>query len=324
MDVPSKIFGMPVTVEGKVRLKGYPNAYISAYSCSNASIGKTPCLIFEPKSAVKPLQVEKMFQAVSTGEEKPCILVTPLLTAYQRSSLSERGIAWLKSERTFHIPFLAASCDEPRDDRRPSSTFSAGAQLVALRAIDGSWDRMTSTEVAKRMGKSLSSVSAYFAQVAAVEPSLIASKGRTRYIVSPVSATEKRAAFERLEARMSSPVKRRELIVCNEDTKATLSKLPVSGVSALSKHTMIAPDAWSTKATAARDKKTLAAVSNLPRLDSRDEGVPDAELEIWAYKPEESDLLSLYLDTKALAAEEDDERLAQAAQDLKEKIFNER
>ncbi len=324
MNLPEKIFNLPVVVKGTAKLKGYPNVYTHAYDCLRAAIGGVSCFVFESKGAVKPLQVSKMFESVSSNEGLPCLLACPALSAYQRRSLSERCVAWLKDKDTFHIPFLMASCNVSRSEARAASALSAEAQHIALRAIDGSWDGMTSTDVAERIGKSLSSVSSYFAEIAAVEPKLIGKKGRTRYIVSPATAEDKSTTFDSMERYMSSPVKRRVLLASDGNDEVALDGFPLSGISSLSNRTLIAPDAWATRAVARSDKKTLETIDRCVILENVDEGEPYVEIEIWAYEPEEDDMLSLYLDAREMAADEGDDRLQQAAMELKEMIFVER
>ncbi|MBQ9001603.1 MAG: hypothetical protein IJ087_07105 [Eggerthellaceae bacterium] len=137
MGMPGKVFNMDVRVSGEAGLHGYPLAYTSAYSCLDASIGGSPCIIVEPKGEVKPLQVGKMTERIEAGEGKPCLLFSPKITAYQRRALSERGVAWMSSEDTFHIPFLAASCRPSRRRIGDGQALSAGAQQIAVNVIDG-------------------------------------------------------------------------------------------------------------------------------------------------------------------------------------------
>ena len=320
MSLPEKIFSMGVAVEGPARLVGYPNAYTSAYRCTKANIGGTACIAIEPKGDVRPLQVSKMFAAIAADEGVPCLLVCPKLSAYQRRSLSERGVAWVCDEGTFHIPFLAAACNAAGLKARTAGSLSAGAQQIAVRALDGSWDGMTSTDVAGMVGKSLSSVSSYFAQIAAVAPALIGSRGRTRFVASPKTPEERLAALERMESFMATPVKERVFIATSQEGKALLAALPLSGMSALSERTAIADDPWQTRAISAADKEKLASVLEGSERVGRNDS-PDAMLEVWSYAPSEDDLVSLYLDVNDYAQAEHDERVQEAANELKEAMF---
>lgn len=317
MEAPKKIFNMPVKVEGAVALNKYPLFFSKSYRCRRASIGDAPCILVEPLAEVKPLQVSKMFERLSAGEGVPCLLVSPNLSAYKRGSLSERGVAWVMNEEAFRIPFLAASLNVTSPIKNTSSHFSAGAQQIVVHALDGSWDAMTTSEVSKRMGKSLPSVSTYFSEIAAAEPSLISSKGRSRFVVSP---KEKQSAFDGLEPRLNSPVKRRLYLVCNDDAIKTCKDLPLSGVSALSARSMLADDPWETRAIAASDKERLSALlQNAEQVDKFDS--PNVLLEVWAYPPDKDDLVSLYLSLREYANKEHDDRLDEAVAQLREEML---
>ncbi len=152
------------------------------------------------------------------------------------------------------------------DDRPQDKDWAAGLPVIgnrtasaSPRAIDGSWAGMTTSEIAARVGKSLSSVSAYFAEINAADSALIGSRGRTRFIASPASAAEQLTTFERMERFMTSPVKRRMCLACGGAMPTELSRLPLSGVSALSKCTIIAADPWETRAVASPSQKTPGA-----------------------------------------------------------------
>jgi hypothetical protein len=323
MKLPNSIFGMTVAVSGSASLKGYPNMYTTAFRWTNITIGDAACLVAEPKALIKPLQIGKMFQSVSSGEGLPCLLVCERLTAYQRTALSDRAVAWLTNEETFHIPFLAASCRPMRATLRKAGNLSAAAQQIALRAIDGSWDGLTSTDVAKKINKSLSSVSSYFAEISAVSPLLIGSRGRTRFICSPATQKDRQSAFAQLEPQLSSPAKQRYFLVCDSAATSLCEKLPKAGISALSEYTMISDDSWSTRAIEAADKEMLKQIlDHSYQVAEYDD--PDMLLEVWSYRPEERDLLSLCLDVKSIAEYENDDRIEQALSELKGMVFGER
>ena len=320
MGMPERIFNMEVRVSGEADLHGYPLAYTSAYSCLDASIGGSPCIIVEPKGEVKPLQVGKMAGRIEAGEGKPCLLFSPKVTAYQRRALSERGVAWMSSEDTFHIPFLAASCRPSRRRLGDGQALSAGAQQVAANVIGGSWDGLSTTQIAGIMGKSLSSVSGYLAELGSIAPEVVGSRGRTRFVVSPSGAQGKRDLFDRLEPHLSSPVRRRVFLAPGREGADLFGSLPLSGASALSERTMLADEPWVTRAIAASDKPGIDRLLSCSEVVTRSDS-PSALLEVWDYAPREDDAVSLYLDVRELAESEGDERLDMAVEGLKEAMF---
>ena len=321
MDLPNKIFNMDIVVKEQAELKGYPNVYTSAFTSVNATIGGVPCIIVCPKGEVKPLQIHKMFANISARENKPCLFVCSKLSAYQRRSLSEYGVSWISNEETFHIPFLMASCNGAHFVR-PAQVLSASAQRIVIHALDGTWNELSSTEVSKTMGKSLSSISAYFAEIAAITPCLIGKRGRMRFIVSPEDGEEKRVLFTQAKPYLVSPVKKRIYLACSNAALKLCGTLPLSGISALSKHTNIANDPWETRAIPPSNKYLFAKIMEYSEQVTKNDA-PNVLLEVWEYDPSEKDLISLYLDVEEYAFSEGDERLNQAVSDLKEMMFDE-
>jgi hypothetical protein len=321
MDLPNKLFNMDIVVKEQAELKGYPNVYTSAFTSVNAIIGGVSCIIVCPKGEVKPLQIRKMFANISARENKPCLFACSKLSAYQRRSLSEYGVSWISNEETFHIPFLMASCNGAHFIK-PAQVLSANAQRIAIHALDGTWNRLSSTEVSKIMGKSLSSISAYFAQIAAIAPSIIGKRGRMRFIVSPESEKEKSALFAQLKPYLVSPVKNRIYLACDDVALKLCDALLLSGISALSKHTNIADDPWKTQAILTSNKDLLAKILEHSEQVTKND-TPNILLEVWEYDHSEEDLISLYLDVEEYAFSEGDERLDQAVSELKEMMFDE-
>lgn len=317
--LPEKLFNMDVVVKGEFSPRGYP-LFFSSYRLNRASIGNVECVVVEPKAEVRPLQIDKVCARIEKKEGVFCVFFAPKLTAYQRKSLSGRGVAWMASEDTFHIPFLGASCMPRRRGELAPKKLSAGAQALAVRIVDGGLGAMTTTQIAEAMGKSLSSISAYFAEIASVAPEAIGSRGRTRFVAPPGSAEARNGLFAKLEPFLSTPVKRRFFLVLDDGSKHEFENLPVSGVTALSRVTMLADDPWETRAVAASERDVIARMLEDCEVVAEGDS-PDALLEVWKYEPSERDRVSLYLDVRALAESEGDDRLADAADELRRRFL---
>lgn len=324
LQLPQKIFNMPVLVEGPADLTGFPSLYTHAYNCLKASIGDTGCIIVEPSGDIKLAQTRKMIERIQEEGTLPCLLASPHLSAFQRQSLSEHGVAWIKSADTFHIPFLAAASAADKKRSKLAAPLSLGAQRIAVRIIDGSWHGMTSTELAERLGKSLSSVSNYLAEIATIDETLIGSHGRTRFLRAPQTTESRIGCLNKLEPYLSSPVKKRLFLVADKNGLGKLSRMPLSGVSALSMHTMLADDPWETRAVSTSDKAAYGEVLQHSKQVTRYDG-PNALLEVWRYEPrngsESIDEVSLYLALKEYAQDEHDDRLDDAITQYRERIL---
>ena len=320
LELPGDIFGMPVRAGSEFGFDGYPLLYGAGYAAREVAIGRMRCIAVEPKGGVRPSQCEKLACEVETREGKPCLLVVPRATAYQRRSLSGRGVAWLSSDNTFHIPFLATSSLASELRPAPKGALSPRAQQVAARVIDGSWLGLTTSEVAAELGVSLSSAVNYLKEIEAAVPGAVKSRGRTRFLSDAgLNAAQRYEAFR---PRLPSPVVGRAYLKARGAT-VKAPQLPVSGVTALARVTMIADDPWETRAARVGDKGAAAAIAEGFEEVTRDDE-PDLLLERWAYDPGPGAVVRgvpLLLDLESLAAAEGDERLDSALAELKGKVL---
>ncbi len=317
---PRSVFGLDVRQGEAYDFVGLPMLYRSAYEGTRSTIGDTRCVIVRPKGQLRPLQAEKLCRLIWERESLPCLVYAEGATAYQRSAMTERGVAWASSENTFSIPFLAASCDERELRRGKAKPLSAGAQRVAVGAMGGWLMGMTTTEVAGELGVSLSSVANYFSELDAACQGLVGARGRTRFLRLPECMTGE-MVYEALRPYMSSPVRERIFLRVAADDARALDSLPLSGVSALSLRTEIADDPWQIRALFGRKADELFPSSQV--VGEHDQ--PDAMVEVWRYEPWGRDgvvdAVSLLLDLEGWQ-QEGDERLEEAVETLRRDVFS--
>lgn len=320
--MPKAIFSMPFRIANEVDLTPYPLLYRGNYEIWHAAIGKQACLVVIPKGSVKPAQLQKVIATLEGRERVPCVVYCPALTAFQRASLTERGIAWIAAEDVFSIPFLAVS--SRRQNVFPARSLSPSAQLIAVRLIDQSWEGLSSTQIAHRMGKSLSSVGNYLREIEAIQGAYIAHRGRTRYLDRAGRTAHE--VYDELRLYLSTPVKRREYYAIHAGDGSWRS-LPLSGVSALSRQSLLQDDPWVTVAVGPSDNQTFDSIVRNWEVVSI-EDAPDVCVEYWAYDPAPMlscvDNVSLLLDLEELVKNSDDERLAYATDQFARRVFDER
>lgn len=317
--LPESIFGLRVRNEGTYDFSGLPQLFRSSYEGQLARIGDVPCVIATPRGQLRPLQAEKLCQSIRERESLPCLIHAEGATAYQRRAMTERGIAWIFSENTFSIPFLAASCNARELLRRSAGPLSANAQRVAVGAIGGPLMGMTTSELAETLGMSLSSAGNYLAELDAACHGLVGSRGRARFLQVPDGMTRE-GLYDELRPYMSSPVRERIFLKVAQSDAGAMGSLPLSGMSALSMRTMIADDPWRTLALFGGDVDEMFPHSTV--VGEHDQ--PDALVEVWRYAPwQESrmvDAVSLLLDLEELDAAED-ERLEDAIAALRREVL---
>lgn len=324
--VMGSIFGDEIVAEERLSLDCYPMFYSLSYEVRYALVRDVRCVVIIPKSAIKLEQLLKVMRSIEKNENLPSIVISENLTVFQYRELSVAGASWYKSEDIFSIPFLAASSYRIPQSRA-AAPLSTGAQRLAVRILEGAWDGRTASQIAAITGKSLSSVSNYFREIEAVCSDLIGTSGRTRFVNS--GHLSKGHLLDLFITNLSSPCVRRTYYRMPNGTDAPHLDLPVSGVTALSRLTMIADDGCITYASYApigqipvRVEKLLPEGIEVSELDA-----PDISIEWWSYEPWNIDglvdLVSLYLDTSELAKQSFDERLGAAADELRGVITGE-
>ena len=282
--LPDSIFGLEVKDEGTEGFGGIPMRYRGAYEGRLLRIGDALCVLVTPKGQLRPLQAQKLCRSIRLRESLPSLVHAEGATAYQRRSMTARGVAWISSENTFSIPFLAVSCDAREVRKRPAGPLSANAQRVAVGAIEGQLIGMTTSEVAKILGVSLSSAVNYFSELEADRPGLVGSHGRTRLLQIPEGMT-KEGLYNALRPYMSSPVRSSVFLKVAKSDRDAVERLPLSGMSALSLLTEIPDDPWQTRALFGSSiEETFPNSTVVGEYD-----LPDVLIELWRYKPWEKD-----------------------------------
>lgn len=321
MKIPTRAFTFPVFVGQKVNLGNYPLLYQS-YDIRSGTIGATACLFIISDEEVQLPFLLKMIQRLQHDLDKPCVFVSPRLSKYQMERLSEEGIAWIASSETMFIPFVGLALQQTELKKPVTKQLSSQAQRLATHIIDGTWLGLSTTDIAEIMRKSLPSISNYFKEIEAIAPKVFESQGRKR-LVRKLTNEERRHLFEKLEPHLTSPVREKVYFRFNGDPKSLVkSEAKYSGVSALSKTTMLADDSWVTLAVDASNHPLFDAFQDRLTIVSKNDG-PNLLIETWRYPidtDEESvNKVSLYLSLRDNA--DDDPRLEGALHELKETIF---
>lgn len=318
--LPESIFGLHMRDEGAYDFPGLPLLFRSSYEGRLARIGDVPCVIATPRGQLRPLQAERLCQSVLERESLPCLIHAKGATAYQRKAMTERGVAWIFSENTFSIPFLAASSSARELRRKSARPLSANAQRVAVGAIGGLLMGMTTSELAKTLGMSLSSAGNYLAELDAACHGLVDSRGRTRFLRVPDGMTRE-GLYDALRPYMSSPVRERTYLKVAQSDADAIGSLPLSGMSALSMCTMIADDPWRTLALFGDSVDEMFPGSVI--VGEHDQ--PDALMEVWRYAPWQQngmvDAVSLLLGLEEWG-ETGDERLEDAIAALRREALS--
>jgi len=321
MDLPKNLLGFPVEEEGQLSLKGFPVFFSTQYEVKTGKIVSVDCLFVSPRNDTQLIPLMKTVARLQADLYRPCVVVAPL-SSYQVRRLTEEGVAWVVSAERFFLPFLGLSLASGQGERRrPSAYLTPQAQRLVGHIIDRSWAGKSTSEVADLLGKSLPSVSNYFAEIARIAPEVFDSRGRAR-LVAELSPRQVREAWRALEPFLPSPCRRRAYLKAAEGVDVWFDRgLAQAGLTALSATTMVGDDPWRTYAVSSfQELDALMTATDAQEVEEGDG--PDALIEVWSYPPEAPNGfvrdLPLYLSLRDRGGE--DPRLDDALEELAERI----
>lgn len=321
MKLPDQMLGFSLVAEAPLPMKGYPVFFSKLFAVVEGRVGEIDCLLVMPREEARLTAILKVIDRLQNDFMKPCVVVSDHLSSYQVRQLTEKNYAWIVSEERFFLPFIGlVLMSAIRQRPRKGEALSPQAQRVAGHILDQSWAGKTTSEVAFAMEKSLSSVSNYFAEIAAWTPEAFVTEGRARSIAS-LSSAQLKEVWEKLEDVLPSPCVRKAYVKLPEESRS-LEKCGFAraGMTALSSKTMLGDDPWPTYAIG--DAEVLRDLEDEGAEEIEEGDGPDALVEIWAYEVESEDGVvrdvPLYLSLRG--KEQEDPRLDDALEMLKERI----
>lgn len=299
---------------------GLPFFIADNYRLWRADLIGQACVVMAPRPTVD-FTAEEMARHVSTVRSRVdtplVILAFETLTPSRRASLLHRRLAFLVPKAQLFVPEALVDLRErtPRGKPREVERFSPSAQVVVLGdLLEPAGGRMSVTDLAKRYGVAVMSMTRAFDELEAAGVAEAERKGRQRVIQFGKSG---RALWEETVGRLQSPVRKvRTVVIPHPDQFAA----HIAGESALSRYTDLAAPKVQRLAVAAADWNGLVRDHGLRLTDPGDPA--GDEFETWAYDPGALskdtvvDPLSLHLSLR----DHPDERVAAAAEQLLERI----
>jgi len=281
--------------------------------------GRESLLAFQGKTfeGITPVEYRKHEEILSHALGKPVILVLPALPSFARNRMVQMGVPFVVPGNQAFIPASVIDLRErfPRGDRGKRESLTPAAQLTLLfHLIRGRVDQIPLKDVAQRLGvyspMMITKVKDEF------EAAGICSTTQSGRHMLLDFAVQGRELWEFAKPQLTSPVKKVRWVRWENPGYPAL----LSGMSALSRRTMIADDRLSTYALGPRMLESWLEkgfVSGCP-----DSEQATARIEVWSYEPkllsnnESIDPLSLYLSLRDSA----DERVHQQLEQLIEEV----
>lgn len=161
------------------------------------------------------------------------IFVLPSISVYARTTMIEKGIAFVVPDQHIYLPFLAVALSEQKQRQRPHTThLGFTTQALLLTVLYKDLRRLSVGEAASLMNVSAMTASRLYDEIEGLFPDLILREGRTRLFIQ----TGDRAQFlDRIMEVLRSPVSKEYRLAQIPDGSYRLG-----GLSALSHYSMLA------------------------------------------------------------------------------------
>ena len=278
--------------------QGMPMYLKNGYSYRMLEINGIRCLMAEPVS-FSLASCKKQLDKLTALFGCHAVLCLKSITPYQRKHLTEEHIPFVVEGTQIYLPFLAICLSEKYKREITTEKFSPSSQLVFLYLFYRK-EKLTATELSKKIGYTAMSVSRAYAQLTAWGLYHYRVSGRNKYPETDLSDGD---MLRMAEKYMISPVT--AVYNCKDEASGRLR----SGLYALESRSMIG---------ISESDICFADIRKNISICNEGEGV---RVECWCYDPkllsdsEDVDDISLILSLK----DDPDERVQSAVEDLRRK-----
>lgn len=271
------------------------------------------CLLAMPVEDVNLSALRKHRQQMTRYTNMEIVFCFDALTPYKKEKLVEDGIPFILDDKEAYLPFvgtyLTDSKGKPSGHKTKPDKFTPTAQKLLLLALEKEWKHKTVSEAAAEMSVSPMTVSRAFDEFEAADLPLTVKEGRTRSFVWEGSHGE---LWEKTQKFLRTPVKKKYELA--QPLKE--HDLPLAGMSALCRYTMLADNVYQTYAVTAQQARELK-LDELPCVPPGE--VPTAIVEIISYRIDDGKAIDPLSAILSISDEEkEDPRVEQAMRQLLE------
>ena len=233
MEYLNKVLGIEVTYEN-VDFKHLPNFIVTRYRLQMASMNGKKVIFLYPKTELEQIVVlKKHIARIQKNENMPVVLVLKEIISRQKEYLIRERIPFIVEERQIYLPFMALYLQQRCNaERKPHKKLLPSAQMLLLHFIYGGAKEMSTSQAAKDLELTPTSISRASKQLEETGMVHIKKVGVQRILCSEDSA---KMLFKKAGDILQNPVKRTIYI-----PKGLVStNLVESGYSALAEYSML-------------------------------------------------------------------------------------
>ncbi len=282
--LPNRLFGLELEVRDDAVATKIARVYSSLFDVKAARLGSSEQGRFIAAIAKEPPTIATsrgLSNALARVDNRPVVICWDAMSCGLMESLANTGISYIREEKNAFLPFLGAVISA-QGLFPPPKSLSPQTQRIALNLIAGRWDGCSAGDLAKLTGKSAASVTKYLAEIQAIAPGLVETKGTRRVLRNP--GFEKGKMLDAFAAYVSHPaqatIRLREALPVEALRNAGAL---LAGDSALSYFTDLAPASMLTVALVKEAAEKLKGQLGDFWQEVEWYETPGMAVEIWAY-----------------------------------------
>jgi len=304
-------FGFDISTESWDKAAALPYYFSNQYDFKRVIIDGTPCLFAEVLSDAPTIQmIQKHIARIRETEALPVVLKFKSVSSARRKMLISKHIPFV-AEGQAYLPFMGVSLSKKLySEAKPNEKLMPSSQMLLFAYIYQHSEKMYVSGLSDKFGFSTMQLTRAARQLCRLNLLDMFKDGVHLVLRGQGSKQE---LFENAAPFLINPV--REVLFI---PRAEAYTLPLSGVSALSHHTMLYDDAIPTFAHYSRNKR-LIGENALTDRDSQ------AQVELWKYSPtalSEHDSTADLLSVAVSLNSENDPRVEQAIESALERIWS--
>lgn len=307
----SNIFGIQIKYEQWNKEDSLPLYLTDSYDFQVASIDTQRCIMLTAKDELATIPaLKKQVKRIQEVDNLPVVFVLPTVSSYRRKSLIENKIPFI-TDKQVYLPFMGTLLTEQKEPEKEIEKFMFSTQQLVLLYFYSGKQQLYMAEATERLPFTAMTLSRAVKQLETVGLFTVTKDGVNKVIEAK---DDNALLFERIKRYCSSPVR----TVGYLEKENLTEDMVLAGESALSEKTMLNPSGVTTFAIYHKlfNKKQL-----IKELVDPDKQI---RLEMWEYDPKQfakekvADSLSVVLSL----ADNEDERIEEAIQELLEKEFD--
>ncbi len=263
-----------------------------------------------------PAVIAKQSKTVQDRAGLEPIVVLPTLSSYNRKRLVERRISFIVPGNQMYLAPLGIDFRErSRSSQSSVETVKPATQraIVAILARELPEDEFCPSDLVEKLGYSPMTLTRVFRELDTLSFGDQTVSGRTR--VLRLRRADRFELWNRVLPHLTTPIQRIQTVNSIDDSDVSL---PLSGISALARHTSLSEPIKKTVAVDGDQWRYLRSGNLVQEVPSSEETA--TTVEVWKYSPptqgDTVDPLSLYLSLR----ESPDERVQVALNHLLEKV----